>query len=1000
MSRNTVIKYCLLGAFALCASWARATDKLACIDPMIGTDGIGHTFPGATTPFGMVQVSPSNDFKSWNWCSGYHYSDTVIKGFAHTHISGAGLSGLGDILLMPTCGAVRLNPGTEANPDEGYRSRFSHRSERASAGYYTVELDDYDIRVELTATPRVGFHRYTFRRPGTGHVVVDPTHHLMEGVGETAVERLDARRVRGYKFVNNGVGGARKVFFVAEFSRPFDRVAEGPVGCVSFDRLAAGTQIEVKVALSFVDAEGAWGNMRAEAETLDFDGALAAARALWAERIARVDVEHPDKAVMRTFYTALYHALISPNLISDVDGRYALEGKIYCSEFDQYSTFSTWDTFRAQHPLLTLIAPAETATFVNSLSSRYGQAGVGLPVWECMGHDNVCMIGYNTVPVMADAILKEIPGIDVESAYRAMRAAAFACDKHSPTYDVNGMDEYLKWSYVSADVGCSVSKTVEYNYYDWTLAQVARKLGKSDDCALFERRATGYRNLFDPKSGYLCPRSGSGLMLFPDTTRWAPLIRHYVSGNLWGYSTFVPHDMGNLIAMHGGTERFSRFLDKIFGAPIRMQGEQHVDISGFVGKYGHGDEPSHQMPYLYAYCGQPWKSEAILRSVMATMYDDTPNGLVNNDDLGQMSAWYVFSAMGFYPVCPGDLNYVFGTPLLERAVLTVGENRRFEVVCRNFGPENVFIQRVRLNGKPYSKSYITHRDLLRGGVLEFEMGPEPALRRGTDADDFPQPVPPVPAGAAPSGVCHMAFADRDQEESQLFDGQRTVRLHCLTPGAEIRYTTDGSEPAADSPCYDPAVGVVLTEYTRLRAVAFAAGMEPSRIYEREFFKTPIARCPEGFPSVRLAYPTVTYGAADGSELIDGRMGAVGYAKGGWSGFTGEYGSLDATVDMGCAMCLSELVVGYLVNTGVWIFPPKRVRLYVGMDPASLVKVVDTDDFCRPAENMVMLQRPAFAFAPVTFRYWRVVVENHGPIPAWHGGAGNIPYLFIDEVFVK
>ena len=616
--KSTLIFLVLTALLTACSSDSKSPIDYA--DPMIGTDGLGHTFPGATVPFGMVQLSPSNDFKSWNWCSGYHYSDSILKGFAHTHLSGAGLAGLGDILLMPTTGEVKLEAGTEENPEMGYRSRFSHDQEEASPGYYSVVLKDYDIKVELTTTQRVGFHKYTPSKGGTLNVIIDPTHHIMERVLDTGIEYISDTEMRGYK-KSDGEGGERTVYFYAKFSKPLadfglanDNALNPEVKKLNGKNTKAYVQVElrsnealqVQVALSFVSHEGAKANFNAEATGLSFDDVHEMARAKWSEKLNKINVEGKSASDKRIFYTAMYHSFISPNLISDVNGKYVVEGKLLTSEIPQYSNYSTWDTFRALNPLFTIIDQKKTAEFVNSLASRHSDAKVGLPVWECLGHDNVCMIGYNAVSPLVDAVLKDVEGIDANQVYAAVRAAAMSTEKHSPNYDKNGMEEYIRLGFVPAELNCAVSKTTEQNYYDWCIAMLAKKLGHTDDVQLFLERSIGYRNLYNPETRFLDSKYTTGEWREMDSTVWGDLIGNYVSGNRWAYSTFVPHDVQGLINLIGGREEFAAWLEEIFNDTSTIAGDNHVDISGFIGKYGHGDEPGHHMAYLYNYAGQPW----------------------------------------------------------------------------------------------------------------------------------------------------------------------------------------------------------------------------------------------------------------------------------------------------------------------------------------------------------------------------------------------------------
>ncbi|WP_338238494.1 GH92 family glycosyl hydrolase [Persicobacter diffluens] len=976
------------------------------VDPMIGTDGIGHTFPGATTPFGMVQLSPSNDFKSWNWCSGYHYSDEVLKGFAHTHISGAGLAALGDILMMPMTGEATTNPGTEENPESGYRSRFTHDKESAAAGYYQVELLDYDINVELTTSPRVGFHRYTFQNAGTAHVVIDPTHHIMETIFDTEIEQLSSTTIRGLK-ESEGEGGRRKVYFYAEFSRPLsalklsrdgqwisDTKANGEDirAVASFNDLEAGAQLSVKVAISNVSYEGAEANFMAEAQDLQFDQALAATQALWKKQLGSIEVDVVEEEDKTVFFTALYHAFISPNIISDVTGEYIVEGKKYKTDIPQYSNYSTWDTYRALHPLFTIIEQERSAEMVNSLSSRTSVSNVVLPKWECLGFDNVCMIGYNSVSPMADAILKNIPGINIEEAYEAMKMAAMDEGKHSPNYDVNGMPDYKKINFVPGEIGCSVSKTVENNYFDWCLAQVAKQLGKAEDARLFGERALGYRHLYDENTGYLLPKKSDGISQPQNLTIWDDIIKNYVSGNIWGYSTYAPHDVSALMAMHGGPDKFEQFLDMIFQDTTEIVGEQHVDISGFIGKYGHGDEPSHHMPYLYTYAGKPWKTQEMVHQVMEEFYTAQPDGLINNEDLGQMSAWYIFSAMGFYPVCPGDLQYVFGSPKLKSAELKLENGKTFRMKANNIAKNNIYIKSLSLNGKPYTKTFIRHEDIMNGGELVYEMTDKPTLF-GTQEADLPMKwVNAEDLVEQEMKVTYMPFS---QQEKQFFAKSLLVDLNVNSDKAEIRYTLDGTEPTENAALYKKPIK--LTCSATLKARAFETGKLASKVFERDYIQSKSAGLAAGYPKITLLGAKVdSYGDEQGLNLINGKRGTPVFADGLWTGFTKD--DFVALIDLGEELSLTEVSLGTLTNTGVWIFPPKSVKIYIGNgENMALVATKTLNPL--PAHEVKRLQHD-LKFSKQKARYVKVVVENYGPLPTWHGGTGKYPFVFLDEIYVN
>jgi len=607
---------------------AKKADILDYVNPFIGTDGNGHTFPGATTPFGMVQLSPSNDKEGWNWCSGYHYSDKVIKGFAHNHFSGTGLAGMGDILLMPTIGEVNTNPGTNENPDLGYRSRFSHAHETASPGYYSVYLDDNKVNVELTATPRVGFHRYTFKEPGNQDVIIDVTHGVRQQMLNASVEILSDTEVQGHKYSDDQSCGKRHVYFYAKFSKPFTKYGVSVNDSVMLDVKAAEDKtakafvqfagnandtINVAVAISYVDFEGAKANYLAEAKGKSFDEVHAKAREMWRDKIDRIEIDATEDQ-KTIFYTGLYHNFITPNIISDVNGNYIVEGKQYNSpSLVQYSNFSTWDTYRATHPLWTIIDQETNEKMVKVLVSRFTDTKTGLALWEALGFDNHCMPGYPGIAVMAEAALKHPEGLDTELIYNCIKETAFRDGGCSLNYGSdNGVRYYVNYSFIPAEVGSSVSKTTENNYYDFAIAQLARKLVKQEDAEFFTKRSLGYRNLYNKETNYLWPRLSSGNFIEMDTTQWDGLVQNYVSGNIWAYSTYTPHDMLGAINLWGGAGKYEGWLDNMIKDPIDMKGEEHADIGGFIGKYSHGDEPGHHLAYLYDFVGKPWKTQELV----------------------------------------------------------------------------------------------------------------------------------------------------------------------------------------------------------------------------------------------------------------------------------------------------------------------------------------------------------------------------------------------------
>ncbi len=711
------------------------------VNPIIGTAGHGHTFPGATLPFGMVQLSPDTYTKGWDWCSGYHYSDSSIMGFSHTHLSGTGRGDLLDVLIMPTTGKLQMNPGSRENPDEGYRSRFSHADEVASAGYYSVFLKDYNIKAELTSTIHGGFHRYTFPETEEANIILDLFHgYDTDSVTESGLTFVNDSLITGYRRSRGWGEGNEKdftdqvIFFAAAFSKPFS--ARGIVKDDVFqekDLQAAGQnlkayvkysthegeQVMVKVGISAVDVEGALKNLSEEIQGWEFDQTVSAAKNTWKNELEKIIIEDAPESVRTIFYTALYHSMIAPYTFSDVDGRYrGIDKKIHHADgHTNYTVFSLWDTFRAANPLNTIMHPQRVPDMIQSMLNQYEQSGL-LPVWPLWESETNCMIGYHAIPVITDAYLKGLSGIDMEQLYPAMKKSAMQND-----FGI----EYLKqYNYIPFDKdNKSVSKTLEYAFDDWCIAQIANELGKEEDYHYFIRRSQSYKNLFDPQYNLMNGRSSDGKPrrpFDPAFSSYGP--SDFIEGNSWQYSFFVPHDMPGLISLYGSPEAFCKKLDELFSQKTSTGDPKPLDVTGLIGEYAHGNEPSHQVAYLFNYTHQAWKSQYWLRNIMTTLYKDTPDGLCGNEDCGQMSAWYVFSALGFYPVNPASGNYDLGTPVIGRAVLQTGKIP-FEVVAMDLSGENHFVQKVELNGKLLKRRYITHKEIYDGGSLIFYMGSQP-----------------------------------------------------------------------------------------------------------------------------------------------------------------------------------------------------------------------------------------------------------------------------------
>lgn len=737
------------------------------VDPFIGTGGEGHTYPGATVPFGMVQLSPDTRIQprkdAYGWAAGYRHDDRTIVGFSHTHFSGTGHSDLGDVLLMPISGEVKLERGNPDQPGSGYTSRFRHDDETAQPGYYAVTLDDYGVRAELTATARVGVHRYSFPRGKPAHVLIDLRTSLYDYPGKVLWSRLRLRpdgTVTGFRETRGWAPG-RQLYFALRFSRPIqgrqlhdteqDIAYKGfpPPGekdprqraqiqgrqiVAAFDFADAREPLLVKVAISPVSEDNAIANLDAEVPGWDFDGVRADARRQWTQALGAIDVDAPEPQ-RRSFYTALYHTLLGPTLFMDSDGSYrGPDNAVHQAKgFTHYSTFSLWDTYRALHPLLTLVQPEQrTNDFVQSLlaARRHSPYGV-LPVWAFHGQETWCMIGYHAVPVIADAYMKGIRGYDANEALEAMVASA----NYGP-YD--GIAQYRELGYVPIDEeGEAASKTLEYAFDDWTIAQVAEAMGRKDVAADFSRRAANWKHAFDPATGFMRARKRDGAFREPFDPSASGYGTDYTEGNAWQYSWYVPQDVAGLARAHGGEDKLLARLDQVFEAKVDPKIFAHMeDITGLIGWYAHGNEPSHHVAYLYAHAGQPWRTQARLGAIMASQYAPRPDGLAGNDDLGQMSAWYVFTALGFYPVAPASNQYVIGRPFLPRASLNLPNGKRFTVIAEGLDEAHPYIGGATLNGKPLDRAYLEHAEILAGGELRFTMQAEPNRAWGRDARPY------------------------------------------------------------------------------------------------------------------------------------------------------------------------------------------------------------------------------------------------------------------------
>ncbi|MBL4561757.1 MAG: GH92 family glycosyl hydrolase [Labilibaculum sp.] len=765
----------------------------------------------------MVQLSPDtqNSYVDWAACAGYEYEDSSIIGFSHTHLSGTGIPELSDILFMPLTGKPIFSPGTSEDPDSGYRSRFSHDTEKASPGYYSVVLEDYNIKAELTATKRTGVHRYSFPKNTTTSILIDIAHR--DPIMESSFEIVSETEIAGYRRSKAWAGDQRQ-YFVAKFSKPIisytveeDGVVKKTanysgnkiIAVLNFD--ASGKQVIAEVALSAVSIENAWKNLATETSNFNFDKVVEDANTIWSLSLGKIEIEDDNEDKKTIFYTALYHSLLTPNLYSDVDGKYrGMDGKIHQStDFNNYHVFSLWDTFRALHPLLTIIEPDITRDLVVSLQHKYEQSGE-LPMWELASNDTRCMIGYHAVSLMADAYLKGITNVDADKILEAMVQSA--------NINRRGINYYTELGYVPTNKSSqSVSKTLEYAYDDWCIAQMAKKIGNETVYEEFSKRARFFENLYDKETKFMRPRYSNREWVkdFDPTKVGATYNFNFTEGNSYQYSLFVPHDIQNVINSVGGDAEFDKWLDNLFNqAAIEEKGDS--DITGLIGQYAHGNEPSHHMAYLYNYAGKPWKTQERVHQILNEMYSTQPDGLCGNEDCGQMSAWYVLSAMGFYSVTPGSPEYVIGSPSFKKVTIHLDNGNHFVLEGKNASSENIYIQQATLNGETYNKSYLSHQTILNGGTLSFQMQHSPNKNWATAKESRPS-----------SDTYKVVSIPYIASDFNTFIANKTVDLRTDTNQASIYYTLDGSSPSQESNKYEKPFDIYTS--TTLKVKAFKEG---------------------------------------------------------------------------------------------------------------------------------------------------------------------------------
>ncbi|MBT3423375.1 MAG: glycoside hydrolase family 92 protein [Bacteroidetes bacterium] len=968
------------------------------VDPFIGTGGHGHTYPGATLPFGMVQLSPDTRLTGWDGCSGYHYSDSIIYGFTHTHLSGTGCSDYGDILLMPYTGELLFENGSDGN--KGYSSAFQKKNEKAEVGYYQVLLDDDHIDVELTCSKRVGFHKYTFNEVDTGRIILDLIHR--DVLIDSEIKALSATKIEGVR-KSSAWARNQQLFFAIEFSQAFFNndievrvdttkghefnFGNGSKAVYQFV-LEKDKTIMVKVGISAVSKEGAWKNLEEEIPHWDFEQVKNEANESWNKELSKIVVEGGTKEQKTIFYTALYHAMLAPDLFMDVDGQYlGRDLQIHQADgFDYYTTFSLWDTYRAEHPLLTIIDQKRTNDFINTFVKQYEQGG-SLPVWEFAANETMCMIGYHSIPVIVDAYMKGIRNYNIEKVYEAM--------KHSANLDHLGLEAYKKYGYIPADQEPeSVSKTLEYAYDDWCIAQMAKELGKEEDFNYFIKRAQSYKNIFDKSTGFMRAK-WNGSWFSPFDPKEVNI--HYTEANCWQYSFYVPQDVSGLINLMGGKEKFIEKLDQLFTESSETTGRQQSDITGLIGQYAHGNEPSHHMAYLYAYANAPSKTQEMAARIMKEMYTDQPDGYAGNEDCGQMSAWYVMSAMGFYQVTPGSNQYVIGSPVFEKVTINLENGKQFIIEANKVSDENIYIQAATLNDQDYSKCFISHEDIMNGGRLSLEMGDLPNKNWGIENEDIPL-----------SQIESEGFLEAPtlKNKSKTFYDEMTLEFEEFSDEAVIFYSLfsnsidalilgslkkDNFSIGVDNQVKIYNEPIVISETTYLIAWIQKGELKsPSAI--AHFIKSPIGR------NIEIKSEYAPQYSADGDKsLIDGIRGDYNWRLGAWHGYEGK--DFEAIVNFENGQVIDQISIGFLQDNPSWIFMPTEVEFYVSEFDHKFAKVGVVKSDVKLEDEKVQIKNFTLNIDKAKAVSIKIVAKSIKQCPSWHLGAGEKSWLFVDEVVI-
>lgn len=950
------------------------------VNPFIGTDAHGHTFPGATYPFGMMQLSPDTRLTGWDGCSGYHYSDSAIYGFSHTHLSGTGCSDYGDILIMPV---TSYNHNKIDN--EIYKSRFKHTNEKASPGFYEAYLDKYNVLAQLTTGKRMGMHKYSFQKEVNPQIILDLVHR--DEVIDSKIEIVNTTTIKGYR-QSKAWATDQMVYFYIELSSPIDNYklysndslislntikSKNCKALFNFKNNSNNTII-LKIGISSVSSENAKLNLYAECKDWIFEKLKSSTEKAWNDYLNKIQISTKDSTHKVVFYSAMYHTAISPNVYSDVNGQYrGMDKKIHTANgYEHYTVFSLWDTYRALHPLFTIIEQKRTNDFIKSFLSIYQQANK-LPIWELSCNETNCMIGYHSISVIADAIMKGHTSFDNDLLFKAILESS-----NKKEY---GIDIYSKEGYIPAEKEHeSVSKTLEYAYDDWCIAQIAKKLNKQDIYKEYIKRAQSYKNIFDKNSGFMRAKvHGAWQNPFNPTE----VNVHFTEANSWQYSFYVPQDIENHIKYLGGDEKYCEKLDELFTTSPKTTGREQVDITGLIGQYAHGNEPSHHAAFLYNYAGKPWKTQAITRKIMNELYNPNADGLCGNDDCGQMSAWYVLSSIGFYPVCPGDNNYIIGSPLFDNVQINLENGKKLILNAKNNSKDNIFIQSIKINDKAYTKSFITHNDIINGNNFVFEMNNMPNKDFGVNVNDRPR-----------------SFIDNELIEPNpyfemgkiTFKDSVYVSISSINKDAKIFYCMK-TMFNSDSNFIEYKKPILVKESSIFKAYGTNNKGIKSRIIESKVHKI------NKNYTIKIINPyNPQYNAGGDEGLIDGIRGETNFRLGGWQGYQDV--DFEAIVDLGTIQKVNKLGAGFLQDVSPWIWFPTAVFVETSEDGKNFKSSFEIKNEISDKDYKSQIKDFTKENLNISTRYIKIKAKNYGTIPEWHPGAGYKAFIFVDEIIIE